>query len=73
MRQGLRIDANYSEDVVGFALESFQTLLSFPRHRFSIEPFSRGKKRGLGADSYESRPRNSALSPIRPIASTTSI
>lgn len=51
MRQGLRIDANYTEDVVGFALESFLTLLSFPRLRFSIEPFSRGKERWLGADA----------------------
>ena len=51
MRHGLRIDANYTEDVVGFALESFLTLLSFPRQRFSIEPFSRGKERWLGADA----------------------
>lgn len=51
MRNGLRIDANYTEDVVGFALESFLTLLSFPRHRFSIEPFSRSKERWLGADA----------------------
>lgn len=51
MRQGLRIDANYTEDVVGFALESFITLLTFPRQRFSVEPFSRGKERWLGADA----------------------
>jgi hypothetical protein len=51
MRLGLRIDANYTEDVVGFALESFLTMLSFPRHRFSIEPFSRSKERWLGADA----------------------
>lgn len=51
MRQGLRVEANYTEDVVGFALESFLTLLSFPRHRFSIEPFSRSKERWLGADA----------------------
>ena len=51
MRQGLRIDANFTEDVVGFALESFLTLLSFPRQRFSIEPFSRSKERWLGADA----------------------
>jgi hypothetical protein len=37
--------------VVGFALESFLTLLSFPRQRFSIEPFSRAKERWLGADA----------------------
>ncbi len=46
-----RIDADYTEDIVGFALESFLTLLSFPRHRFSIEPFSRAKERWLGADA----------------------
>lgn len=51
MKRGLRIDANYTEDVVGFALEAFLTLLSFPRHRFSIEPFSRSKERWLGADA----------------------
>lgn len=51
MKQGLRIDANYTEDVVGFALESFLTFVSFPRQRFSIEPFSRSKERWLGADA----------------------
>jgi hypothetical protein len=51
MRQGLRIDANYTEEVVGFALESFLSVMSFPRHRFSIEPFSRSKERWLGADA----------------------
>ena len=51
MRRGLRIDANFTEDVVGFALESFLTILSFPLQRFSIEPFSRGKERWLGADA----------------------
>lgn len=48
---GLRIDADFTEDVVGFALESFLTVMSFPRHRFSIEPFSRAKERWLGADA----------------------
>lgn len=51
MGKGHRIDADYTEDVVGFALESFLTLLSFPRQRFSIEPFSRSKERWLGADA----------------------
>jgi hypothetical protein len=50
-KNSLRLDADYTEDVVGFALESFLTLLSFPRHRFSIEPFSRAKERWLGADA----------------------
>lgn len=49
-KNGLRIDANYTEDVVGFALESFLTLLGFPRQRFTIEPFSRAQERWLGAD-----------------------
>ena len=50
-RNSLRLDADYTEDTVGFALESFLTLLSFPRRRFSIEPFSRAKERWLGADA----------------------
>ncbi len=51
MGAGKRIDANYTEEIVGFALESYLSLLSFPRHRFSIEPFSRSKERWLGADA----------------------
>jgi hypothetical protein len=47
----LLLSPNYTEDTVGFALESFLSLLSFPRRRFSIEPFSRGKERWLGADA----------------------
>ncbi len=50
-KQGLRIDADYTEDVVGFALESFLAVMSFPRRRFSIEPFARAKERWLGADA----------------------
>jgi hypothetical protein len=50
-KNSYKIDADYTEDVVGFALESFLTLLSFPRHRFTIEPFSRAKERWLGADA----------------------
>lgn len=49
--RGLRKDADYTEDLVGFALESFLTLVSFPRQRFSIEPFSRARERWLGADA----------------------
>jgi hypothetical protein len=51
MRKGLRIDADYTEDVVGLGLESFLSVCSFPRQRFSIEPFSRSKERWLGADA----------------------
>lgn len=47
----LLLSPNYTEDTVGFALESFLSLLSFPRRRFSIEPFSRGNERWLGADA----------------------
>jgi len=50
-RRGLRIDADFTEDVVGFALESFLAVMSFPHSRFSIEPFSRTKERWLGADA----------------------
>jgi hypothetical protein len=47
----LRLDADFTEDTVGFALESFLAFLSFPHFRFSIEPFSRGRERWLGADA----------------------
>jgi hypothetical protein len=50
-KNSLRLDADFTEDTVGIALESFLTLLSFPRRRFSIEPFSRGRERWLGADA----------------------
>jgi hypothetical protein len=50
-KSGLRLDADFTEDVVGFALESFLAVMSFPRHRFSIEPFSRARERWLGADA----------------------
>lgn len=51
VKNSLRLDADFTEDTVGFALESFLALLSFPRFRFSVEPFSRGKERWLGADA----------------------
>jgi hypothetical protein len=50
-KNGLRLDADFTEDLVGFALESFLAVMSFPRQRFSIEPFSRGRERWLGADA----------------------
>lgn len=50
-KNSLRLDADFTEDTVGFALESFLALLSFPRFRFSVEPFSRGRERWLGADA----------------------
>lgn len=46
-----RLDADFTEDTVGLALEAFLSVLSFPRFRISIEPFSRGKERWLGADA----------------------
>lgn len=49
--RSLRLDADFTEDTVGFAIESFLSVLSFPRLRFSIEPFSRGRERWLGADA----------------------
>lgn len=51
VKNSLRLDADFTEDTVGFALESFLGLLNFPRFRFSVEPFSRGKERWLGADA----------------------
>src|SRR5690606_39402522 len=50
-KNSLRLDADFTEDTVGFALEAFLTLLSFPRLRFTIEPFSRSRERWLGADA----------------------
>ncbi|EPG3432136.1 hypothetical protein N0807_27220 [Pseudomonas aeruginosa] len=50
-KNSLRLDADFTEDTVGFALESFLSMLSFPRMKFSIEPFSRGRERWLGADA----------------------
>lgn len=61
-RAGHRLDADYTEEVVGFALESFLTLMAFPRQRFSVEPFSRAKERWLGADAR----LNSAIRGFRP-------
>lgn len=50
-KNSYRLDADFTEDVVGFAIETLLALLSFPRHRFTIEPFSRSKERWLGADA----------------------
>ena len=50
-RGSLRIDSDFTEEIVGFALESFLSLITFPQLRFSIEPFSRSKERWLGADA----------------------
>ncbi len=47
----LQIDADFTEDTVGFALDSFLSLAVFPRRGFSIEPFSRDKERWIGADA----------------------
>jgi hypothetical protein len=50
-KNSFRLDADFTEETVGFAIESFLALLSFPYHRFSIEPFSGAKERTLGADA----------------------
>jgi len=50
-KKSLRHDADYTEDTVGFAIEAFLTLFSFPYLQFSIEPFSRSRERWLGADA----------------------
>lgn len=50
-KNSLRLDADFTEDTVGIALESFLTFLSFPRNKFSIESFSRKHERWLGADA----------------------
>ncbi len=50
-KNSLRLDADFTEDTVGFAIEALLALLSFPRLRFTIDPFSRSKERWLGADA----------------------
>lgn len=50
-RSNLHLEADFTEDTVGLALESLLTLLSFPHCRYTIEPFSRGRERWLGADA----------------------
>jgi len=50
-QSGLRLDADFTEDMVGFALEAFLAILDFPGCRFTIEPFSRSRERWLGADA----------------------
>ena len=46
-----RIDPDYTEELVGFVIESFLTSLSFPRRRFTLEPFSKHEERSTGADA----------------------
>lgn len=50
-QKSLRLDSDYTEDIVGFAIESFLSLISFPFYRFSIEPFSRRDEPNYGADA----------------------
>lgn len=50
-KNGYRLDADYTEETVGFAIESFLTFISFPLSRFSIEPLSKTNERTLGADA----------------------
>lgn len=49
-RNSYRLDSDYTEELVGFAIEAFLTLVSFPFSQFSIEPLSKAKERLLGAD-----------------------
>jgi len=41
---------DYTEEIVGFAIEQFLATATFPDFRFSIEPFSRAQERLNGAD-----------------------
>lgn len=50
-KQGNRLETNYTEDVVGIALDSFLSIANFPRLNVTIEPFSKGEERWLGADA----------------------
>jgi hypothetical protein len=48
---GLQLVSDYTEELVGFALESYLSVLSFPFPKFSIEPFSHSEERSVGADA----------------------
>jgi len=50
-RRSNKIEPNYSEEVVGFALESYLSVFSFPFNRFILEPFTRSEENWLGADA----------------------
>lgn len=50
-RVGLRQNADFSEDTVAIAIDSYLTLATFPRSRLTIEPFTRQRERWLGADA----------------------
>lgn len=50
-RQSLEIVSDFTEDTIAIAIESFLTLMSFPRQRFTIQPFSHTKERRFGADA----------------------
>jgi hypothetical protein len=47
----VRLDPDFTEDVVSIALATYLAVLTYPRMRFSIEPFSRSRERWLGADA----------------------
>lgn len=49
--QGLRLEADFTEDTVALALESFLAVATFPWLRFTIEPLSADAERRLGADA----------------------
>jgi hypothetical protein len=51
MGSGNRIDADFVEDEVALAIQSFLTVASFPFQRFTIELFSGRSERRLGADA----------------------
>ena len=45
-----KLKPNFSEELVGFVIESYLTFISFPMSRFSIEPFTRLEEAEEGAD-----------------------
>jgi len=51
LKTGHRTNANFPEELVGMALESFLAFLTFPFCTYSIEPFSRSRERWLAADA----------------------
>lgn len=50
-RQGLRLDAEFTEETIATVIQLLLTLMSFPRQRFTVESFSGADERRLGADA----------------------
>ncbi len=50
-KKGHLLEASYTEEAVAIALSTFFAVASYPNRGLTIEPFSGGKERWLGADA----------------------